>query len=105
MPDDMKWAGDRTYFLHDVFTGKAFKEAGLVTAAKNVSRSQRVRRWALGGAGALGAAAILGWTYFGVSTLDQGIGRRLNYLGPYQEAPAAKRDAELPQPEPARQDE
>ncbi|CAN5806357.1 hypothetical protein BH11PLA1_BH11PLA1_17780 [soil metagenome] len=64
LPDDVP-RKDKSFFLRDVFTGKVFREKGLVTSAANVSKAQRARRVALVTAGIAFAAALIGLSFLG----------------------------------------
>lgn len=48
--EDRRWDTKRSFFLHDVFMEKVFRERGLVTAAPSPSQAKRSRRAVLFGA-------------------------------------------------------
>ncbi len=80
----------RSYFLHDLFTEKIFREKGLVTRDRDALRLRRRGQRILIGTGAA-AAMIFGFlTWFGISTLEKRIGEQTRMWGTVaQEMPVA----------------
>ncbi|NQT89100.1 hypothetical protein HQ560_20190, partial [bacterium] len=79
LPDDRAWDREQSYFLKDVFTEKAFREAGLVTRASNAQQQQHRRKTTVIAAG-FAAVLILGFfTWFGIQALKQSLGVHRDY--------------------------
>ncbi|HWE01858.1 MAG TPA: type VI secretion protein IcmF/TssM N-terminal domain-containing protein [Tepidisphaeraceae bacterium] len=70
------WKEEKTLFLRDVFLVKAFEEKGLVTSNANVTFARRLRNTALALALTGSAAAVVVWTVFGLTSLENSVGRQ-----------------------------
>ncbi len=78
LPGDAVPRKDKSFFLRDVFTGKVFREKGLVTNAANVSKSQRASRALLLGSGIGFAAILIGLTFLGGWSLRETVTKPLS---------------------------
>ena len=78
LPGDAVPRKDKSFFLRDVFTGKVFREKGLVTNAANVSKSQRASRALLLGSGIAFAAVLIGLTFLGGWSLRETVTKPLS---------------------------
>ncbi len=78
LPGDAVPRKDKSFFLRDVFTGKVFREKGLVTNAANVSKAQRASRAILLGSGIAFAAVLIGLTFLGGWSLRETVTKPLS---------------------------
>lgn len=76
LPEGRAWDRKRSYFLRDVFTGKAFLEKGLVTRASDTGKLLRQRRFTLFAAGVAALLLLLGFSVLGHHQLRERIGRQ-----------------------------
>ena len=68
-----------SFFLHDLFKLKAFKEDGLVTRATNVKQQRQIRKLAVMSAGIVAVLLLLFQTWYAGDTLKESIGRQHDY--------------------------
>ncbi|MEA3366676.1 MAG: type VI secretion protein IcmF/TssM N-terminal domain-containing protein, partial [Planctomycetota bacterium] len=80
LPDGRVWQRDRSYFLRDVFTEKAFREWGLVTRAERAKRQYTRRKAVVLGAGILAVALLALFTVYGWLTFRSALGERSEYF-------------------------
>lgn len=79
LPDWRAWERERSYFLKDIFTAKAFLEKGLVTRATNTRQLVNRRRLILFGSGVAALLCLLAFSIFGFSSLRRSIGDQSGY--------------------------
>lgn len=76
LPEGRHWSRDKAYFLRDVFTKKAFREKGLVTASDRAGGIKRRRRLTVG-LTSLAALLLLGGLFgFGTHQLNNAVLRQ-----------------------------
>ena len=92
--DNKAWERERSYFLKDVFTAKAFREQSLVTGAIHVSRQHRFRQAVVAIAGLASVLTLGLLTWYGARSLKRTIGARADYweaaAGPANWCPATR---------------
>jgi hypothetical protein len=79
LPEGRGWERERSYFLHDLFTDKSFRESGLVTRATNTKKLMLQRKLVLFGAGGLAALLLLGFSILSFGTLRGSVGRQSGF--------------------------
>ena len=68
-----------SFFLHDLFKFKAFKEDGLVTRATNVKKQHQVRKLAIMSAGIIAIVLLLFQTWYAGNVLKDSVGNQRDY--------------------------
>jgi hypothetical protein len=79
LPEGRGWERERSYFLHDLFTDKSFRESGLVTRASNTNKLILKRRLALFGTGALAVLLLLAFSILSYQSLRDSVGRQSGF--------------------------
>lgn len=74
LPEGKAWERERSFFLRDLFLQKIFKERGLVTRATNTRQLVRRRQFIMFGSGAVLAAALLGFSFWGARSVQKSVG-------------------------------
>jgi len=79
LPEGRGWERERSYFLHDLFTEKSFRESKLVTRATNTKQLLLKRKLTLFGAGSLAALLLLGFSILSYQTLRSSVGQQSGF--------------------------
>ena len=79
LPEGRGWERERSYFLHDLFTEKSFRESKLVTRATDTKKLLLKRKLALFGAGTLAALLLLGFSILSYQTLRGSVGQQSGF--------------------------
>ncbi len=74
LPEGRVWEREKSFFLHDVFTRKVFKEQGLVTWASSARKQHRRRKGLVMGAGIVTVLVLIGLTILGAGGFRQHVG-------------------------------
>lgn len=79
LPEGRGWERERSYFLHDLFTEKSFRESRLVTRATDTKKLLLKRKLSLFGAGTLAALLLLGFSILSYQNLRSSVGRQSGF--------------------------
>ena len=79
LPEGRGWERERSYFLHDLFTDKSFRESRLVTRATDTKKLILKRKLTLFGAGGLAALILLGFSILSYQTLRSSVGQQSGF--------------------------
>jgi len=95
LPEGRVWEKDRAYFLRDLFTGKVFKERGLVTRSSNAEKMKRRRQMAVLGAGLVTAVLLLLATWITGASFNSSMGEPRAFWGGMSELVTESDPSEL----------